>query len=30
MANQDFIKQQTEELAKKLGLAQEEIVDAIS
>ena len=30
MANQDFIKKQTEELARKLGLAQEEIVDAIS
>jgi len=30
MANQQFIKQQTEQLAKRLGVAQEEIVDTIS
>ena len=30
MANQKFIKQQTEQLAKRLGVAQEEIVDTIT
>ena len=30
MANQKFIKEQTEQLARRLGLAQEEIVDTIS
>ena len=30
MADQKFIKKQTEQLAKRLGIAQEEIVDAIS
>ena len=30
MANQKFIKEQTEQLAKRLGIAQQEIVDTIS